>query len=154
MLLRRARQARGRLNCPLPVGIRGPKGPGSGAPEQRTQRGPGLEEARSWRRPAPGWRWAGQVRGSLRLAGCRPAFPPRREGSALLSRTIARFAAAGPHRQGSRQLSSTPQDKTMAQAGAPYMGPEAWFAFYTHGLEVRPSGLWRLVEGWSDSLRA
>ena len=36
-----------------------------------------------------GWRWAGQVRGSLRPAGCSPAFPPRQEGSALLPRPTA-----------------------------------------------------------------
>lgn len=46
MLPRRARLARGHLNCPLTGDIRGPKGSGSRAPESRNaaRRGRGLEE--------------------------------------------------------------------------------------------------------------
>lgn len=153
MLPRRARLARGRLNCPFTWGVRGPKGSGSRAPEPR----------RAARAGAGGVRRRLEVGGAgARLPeahGVPPGRPscPRQEGSMLLSCTTSRLAAAGLQGPRSKQLSSTLHDKTMTKAGAPYTRPQpqqAWFVFYSHGLEVRPSGLWRLVEGWSDSLQA
>lgn len=144
MLPRRARLARGRLNCPLTGGIGGSSGSGPRAPEPRSaararagEAGAGLEVG------GAGVRLPGAH--GVRLA--RPSRPCQ-EGSALLSPTTQRLAAARLKEPGSKQL-STPHHKTMAKAGAPCTRPQleqAWFAFYSGGLEVRPSGLWRLVE--------
>lgn len=146
MLPRRAWFARGRLNCPFTGNIRGQKGSGSRAPE----RGRGLEG----RRPAGG----GRGRCAARCGRRGAARSSRPAGSAPRSFLALRRASQlpDPRDRGVNNSHQLPTTKQWPRLGRPTRGPRLGKLgfLYSTGLEVRPSGLWRLVEGWSDPLQA
>lgn len=145
MLPRRARLARGHLNCPLTGGIREPKGSGSAHLSRAAQRGRGLEEVGA-RLEVGG---AGARLPAAR--GVQPSLPAPPGGLRAPSSPYRASQLPDPRDRGASNSHQLPRTKQWPRLGRPTQGPRLGRLGL---LSAIGAWKWRLVEGWSDSLRA